>query len=408
MARFAIIAPPLRGHLDPLGALARALEGAGHQVVFLMAEGEPAPAGCRVRELALAVAGELGRRVSGASGLFGTLATIRAMARRTAALCEALPNALVAERIDVVLADQTEAAGALAALRAGLPWVTIGCGLPLNREEGIPPPYVGWMAAEDARTLAFNRGAARVIDAMMRPLSSTIALQARRWGLQGMARLDDTFSPALQLFQMPAALDFPRREWPAHAQRLGPFREPEAGAWAPPDEDGRPLAFCSLGTLQGGRFALFARFAEALAGQGYRPVIVHCGRLDARQVAALPGRPVVADFLPQRAVLARSALALVHGGMNTTLDALAAGVPMLVVPIAFEQAGIAARVAASGAGLALKPRELGRQLPQAIRRLASDPSFGVQARRLALASAGGTERAVALLSAFASRHSLAS
>ena len=46
------------------------------------------------------------------------------------------------------------------------------------------------------------------------------------------------------------------------------------------------------------------------------------------------------DFVPQRAVLARSALLVGHAGFNTVLDALSHGVPIVAMPLAFEQPAI--------------------------------------------------------------------
>ena len=106
----------------------------------------------------------------------------------------------------------------------------------------------------------------------------------------------------------------------------------------------------SLGTLQGARFGLFRTIAEAARRGGFRLVLAHGGRLTAEQVAALPGRPSAHAFVPQRPILAAEDVAIVNGGLNTVMDALAEGVPLVVVPIAFEQAAVAARVERAGAG----------------------------------------------------------
>ncbi len=141
-----------------------------------------------------------------------------------------------------------------------------------------------------------------------------------------------------------------------------------------------------------------------MAAAGFRPVIAHGGLLSADAAASLPGDPIVAAWLPQRALLARSAIAVVHGGLNTVLDALAAGVPLVVIPLAYEQGAIAARVAASGAGLVIKARRAQQDLWLAIRRRRADPAFQERATWLAneIARAGGAARAADLIEALLS------
>jgi zeaxanthin glucosyltransferase len=132
-----------------------------------------------------------------------------------------------------------------------------------------------------------------------------------------------------------------------------------------------PIAFCSLGTMRGGRGALLAAATAACAGLGLRPVVAHGGRLGEGPAARLPGAPIVRAFVPQRAVLPRCAVAVVHGGLNTALDALAAGVPLVVMPLGFEQPGIAARLRYAGVAEVVSPAApaLRRRLRAALARV---------------------------------------
>jgi zeaxanthin glucosyltransferase len=78
------------------------------------------------------------------------------------------------------------------------------------------------------------------------------------------------------------------------------------------------------------------------------------------------------------------------------LDALAAGVPIVVLPIAFEQGAIAARVTRAGAGTTVSPRFLTRRrLARAIRTVIEDPAYARAAARLGaeIRAAGGVSRA---------------
>jgi MGT family glycosyltransferase len=113
------------------------------------------------------------------------------------------------------------------------------------------------------------------------------------------------------------------------------------------------MVYASLGTLQNSREPLFRCFAEACRPLDVQLVISHGGGLTDAQAAALPGQPVVVRYAPQLELLGRASLTLTHAGLNTVLDSLAHGVPMVTVPITYEQPAIARRVEWTGAGRAV-------------------------------------------------------
>ncbi|MEG8055626.1 glycosyltransferase [Sphingomonas sp. 22L2VL55-3] len=62
-------------------------------------------------------------------------------------------------------------------------------------------------------------------------------------------------------------------------------------------------------------------------------------------------------FWSQTRILPKCSAAILHGGFNTVLDALAAGVPIVAVPLAFEQPATAARLKRIGAARIVSPAE---------------------------------------------------
>jgi UDP:flavonoid glycosyltransferase YjiC (YdhE family) len=87
--------------------------------------------------------------------------------------------------------------------------------------------------------------------------------------------------------------------------------------------------------------------------------------------------------VPQRAVLARSALAVTHAGFNTVMDALSFGVPMLGLPITFEQPATGARLERAGAAVVLQRRRTKARIGAALRTLLDGGEFRASAGRLA-------------------------
>ena len=132
---------------------------------------------------------------------------------------------------------------------------------------------------------------------------------------------------------------------------------------------------------------------------GAQCIVAHCGRLDARSAARIDA-DIVTDFVPQRAMLSRAAVCVTHAGMNTVLDSLDAGVPMLAMPIAFDQPGIGARIVHHGVGERLPRVLLSRaKLRNSLERLLAEPRFRNAAQRIGqdIRMSGGTRRAADII-----------
>jgi MGT family glycosyltransferase len=339
-------------------------------------------------------------KIRGLAGLGGTIAD---MARQTDMICKQAPTALREIGADAVLTDQIEAGGGLVAEHLGVPWISMASALPINREAGIPPPYVGWRYDPSDRGRWWNEGAYRISDLLMRRVGDVLEHHSRAFGLKPRRRIEDCFSPSLQVAQAVAGIDFPRQELPFGFHYLGPFRNAvEEPFDLPSGLKKAPLVYCSLGTLQGSRFGLFRNIAAACADLGLNLIITHGGRLSRDEAAALPGAPMVYDFLPQEAVLRHADLVVSHAGFNTVMDALAAGLPMVAVPIAFEQPAIAARLTRSGVAEVVTRRSATRaSLRKAIEKVLREPGYRVRAKeiRQEIALAGGVKRAADLVEA---------
>ncbi|HEU0098792.1 MAG TPA: glycosyltransferase [Allosphingosinicella sp.] len=403
MAHFAFVAPPLRGHYRPLSILAAELIGRGHRATFLHhpdaaplveAEGarfEPlAPGSAPVASWTDPMA-----RIRGLSGLGGVM---DGMVRFTDMFCSEAPAALRRIGADALVVDQLEAGGGLVAEHMRLPFASIAVTVPMNREPGVPPPYVGWRYQPGERALHRNLGGWRVADWLMRGLGDSIERNAARLGLPRRRRLEDCFSSRLQISQLVPGLDFPRSRLPAAFHYTGPFRRDPAGELELPPGDGRPLVYCTLGTLQGSRSGIFRKVARACAGLDLRLVISQ-GRRGRLRPGDLPGDPSIHDWVDQEAVLAQADLVVCHGGMNSVLEPLANGLPMVVIPLAFEQSAIAARLARAGVARALGRRSSARSLAGAIAEVRTRADFRGRARamRLEMGEAGGVRRAAGLI-----------
>lgn len=394
MARIVFCLPALPSHAAVHGALGRELLRRGHDCRFL--------GGDRLAPLARREGIPLARlslpeaEIAGAGlvkVLWATAAVSRAWTRHG-------PEALASLAPDLVIVDQAEPGAALAAEAAGLPRASLASALPLDRDEAMPPPFVGWDWREGEDGRRRNRGGWRVADALMAAQARALAAGCRRHGLPVRARFDEWISETLDLRQMVPSLDFPHRTGPG-ARALGPLREGPAGE-CDLDTGGRPLVFASLGTLSGDRPRLLAAICAAAADLGIALALAHADRLTPREVAELPGNPIARALFPQRAVLARASACVTHAGLNTALDCAAARVPMVAIPLAFEQPATAARLAHHGVARVLPRRRATRDaIRDALAAVMGDPAYRAALDRPAaeIAAAGGTRGAADLVEA---------
>jgi len=112
-------------------------------------------------------------------------------------------------------------------------------------------------------------------------------------------------------------------------------------------------------------------------------LVVTATREDLAALGPPPPSVRLLEHCPLQLLLPSCSVVVHHGGAGSTMTALAAGVPQLVITFATEQAANGRRVAATGAGLTL-PGHLATpdNVRTAVRRLMADPTFLAQARAL--------------------------
>jgi UDP:flavonoid glycosyltransferase YjiC (YdhE family) len=277
---------------------------------------------------------------------------------------------------DLVLVDTLTRAGAFAAELLGLPWLEL---IPHHLDDpdpAIPPVGLGralartpWRRADDRRIVRLQQ--------------RSYALGARQAaGVAAALGLPDVGRPALRLIGTLPALERSRSRWPADAHVVGPVAiDPELPALAPPDGDA-PLVVVSDSTATGVDRSIGSVAIEALRGLDLR-VVVTSGQLPPER-----RHDLVVGRGPHVPLLAAARLAVGFGGAGFASKAVAAGVPLVVVPLQGDQREGAARLRDVGAAHVLPLRRLNpRSLRWAVVRAVADRDARAAAASLAAEAA---------------------
>jgi hypothetical protein len=144
-----------------------------------------------------------------------------------------------------------------------------------------------------------------------------------------------------------------------------------------------PLVYVTFGTVWSGAPGLYETVLAGLAGASVR-VLVSSGVRDPRGLGRQPPHVRIERRVAQHAVLPRCDLVIHHGGYNTTVEALACGVPALIIPISADQFFFAARCQAAGVARTL-PRETlaPDQIAVAVAELLAEPAYRRRAAAMA-------------------------
>ena len=378
------------GHFGPLVPFARACVAAGHDLAVAAPASfadQISSAGFEHQPFADAPAEAMGRVFSAIPAMSNEDADAVVVSEVFGRLDAqaALPGLLETMgrwRPDLVLRDPVELGSLAAAEAIGVPHVDVAIGM-------------------GATTAYFES----LLEQPLRELDSLAGLPE---GTSGRA-----LRSATTLTTVPARLDgvLPSGVPGTGVHRFSELsRTAQGGLPDPWGDPARPLVYVSFGSVAAGVAGFGGVYAEVVAAFADQPVRVLLTTGEGADPAALEPLPAnvhVERWWPQSDVMPHCAAVVGHGGFGTTMAALSAGVPQVVVPLfSFDQRINAEQVAAAGAGLHLDggPAAMGF-VPGAVARLVDEPRFRQAARSVAdeMAALPPVSDAVALLEDIARR-----
>jgi MGT family glycosyltransferase len=145
---------------------------------------------------------------------------------------------------------------------------------------------------------------------------------------------------------------------------------------------GKPLIYASLGTLVNGLEQIYKTILAAVRRLPDVQVVLSLGKnVNPEDLGPVPSNTIVVRIAPQIELLKRAALCITHAGLNTALESLGQGVPMVAIPIAYDQPGVAARIAYHGVGEFIEIDDLTEEgLAELLLKIMKNPAYRNKAR----------------------------
>jgi MGT family glycosyltransferase len=269
---------------------------------------------------------------------------------------------------------------------ARVPYAVLAPHICIHSLAGILPFGPGFLPARteeerlrDATVLADNR-------AMFNLGLPAVNAARRAFGLPPLNDVAEQLAKARRYWLATSrAFDFPADHLPENMRYVGPeLDDPPLACrrespWPP--EEARALVLVAFSTTFQNQVQAIGRVADALGRLTVRGLVTLGAALEGTQVR-VPGNVAAVSSAPHGVVMREAAAVVTHCGHGTVSKALANGLPMLCMPMGWDQHDNAARVVARGAGLMSSPEASVAEVAEAVRRLLEDPGFRSAAEKL--------------------------
>ena len=381
--RIVVVGMPAAGHVNPSLPVVRELARRGMRVTYYTSDEfreRVEDAGCEFRAYPAHALGSAD--IAEATQHGGPVRVVARILKATETLLPFLLADMEDDRPAAVVFDSNAIWGRMAAATLGLPMISLMTTVLIGGKEMsclrvrewahfIGEALPGVPAARSAKRRVVQRFGKRAYPpAPSLPMRGDLTLfPVPRWMQSDDPRVDEHchyVGPTISVEGRNADID------------------PELAAFLDVAE---PLVLVSLGTLHAGSDAFFRTCFEALADLPARVLLAAGPHADPGRA---PSNTLVRASVPQLEVLKRAAVFVTHGGMNSALEGLACGVPLVVIPQQVEQLVIGRAVADCGAGVVLRQNLSNRPVPAAELRAAVDRALTDSSLRAAAQEAGAS------------------
>ena len=312
----------------------------------------------------------------------------RLIAGPAAAMADDTVEQIASFTPDVLLADYFMFGALIAGQASGLPVAALVPNIWALPVRGVPPIGGGFPLAKGPLGRARDAALVSVTNRVFARGLPTLNAARAGHRLPPLTSFFDQVLTAERILVLTSrTFDYAAPFVPQNARYVGPVLDDPA--WAQPwtagrVDDDRPLVLVGLSSTFQDQGALLQRVLDGLAALPARAIVTTGPAVDPDALHA-PDNVDVLRSAPHGPILQRASLVVTHCGHGTTLKALAAGVPMVCIPMGRDQDDTAARVVHHGAGIRLRRSASSSAIRDAAAHVLEREQYRRAAQRLAVA-----------------------
>jgi MGT family glycosyltransferase len=250
---------------------------------------------------------------------------------------------------------------------------------------GLPLLGTGWSPGQGFLGKARDRIIPKVASRLLTPTLPRLNAVIERYELLPLDNVFELYDRCSRVLVMTSpSFDFSAPQLPGNVRYVGPqLDDPDWAASTTWQRQGsEPLVLVATSSIYQDQVDLLARIAEGLGQLPVRAVLTTGRAVDPAEIQAGANVEVL-QTAPHTVVLREASVVVTHAGHGTVMKALAAGVPLVCIPMGRDQKDNTARVLRLGAGMRLSKKSTPPQIAAAITEILERPQYLAAARRFA-------------------------
>jgi MGT family glycosyltransferase len=406
MAKYIFVNVPGHGHVNPTLAVVQELVKRGEQVVYFLSEEFRAvieATGATFRPYITSIFGGGGPNPIDPTGKNSVPMPIL-LAQKSEQMVDELLEPMRAEQGDVLVYDFMCLWGGVLGKLLNIPAVLLRpsyAGFPKDmralaaqaQESGVPlmGPFAGGRPGAGgpegrqpeggaAGTGPFSPGNPMV--QFMAQIKAPLAALYQKYGLPPDSVPDVFFKNVepLTISFIPRSFQPDSENFDEHVVFVGPSintsTRPDTTDFPLTQLEGKQVLFISLGTAFNNQVEFYKTCIAAFKDMPLQVVLAYGTRINPAELDPIPANFLARPHVPQLDILPHASVFISHGGMNSTMESLYHGVPLIEFPQMVEQMLTASRIQELGLGIILNRKELSPEtLRTAVDRVMNDTAM---------------------------------